>query len=304
MKIAVIITSFNEKATVGNAVKAVIKAVNNEQKYNNFYQVILVAPDLDTLSEGERAAQSEVYAHFKTIKDNGVGKPAALNLAVDNVEADYFIFTDGDVQISEQSISELVNELSLGNKSAVGGHPVSADSRLTFWGYSSHLYCEAAHQRRMKETIYTPLSGYLYIIKNIPGIFPMPEEIRSDDAYVSMRLVEMGKKIGYAGNALVYTKFPKTLTDWMSQKKRSLGGNIQLLKYKQKTSSTENHTRNIREDLSMALFPIRFAKNIRELMFSILVYPLRAYLWLTIYLNHLLNRYSVGAWKRIESSKQ
>ncbi|MDQ5981656.1 MAG: hypothetical protein QG570_406 [Patescibacteria group bacterium] len=304
MKIAVIITSFNEKTTIGKAVKAVIKAVNNEQKYNNFYQIVLVAPDLDTLSEGERVAQSEVYAHFKTVKDNGTGKPAALNLAISNVEADCFIFTDGDVEVSEQSISELVSELSVGTKSAVGGHPVSADSRLTFWGYSSHLYCEAAHQRRLKNDLYTPLSGYLYIMKNIPGVFPMPEKIRSDDAYISMKLVEMGKEIGYAGNALVYTKFPKNLSDWMSQKKRSLGGNIQLLKYKNTSITKENHTRNINEDLSMALFPMTFAKNAKEYVFSILMYPLRAYLWLTIYFNHLLNRYSVGAWQRIESSKQ
>ena len=141
------------------------------------------------------------------------------------------------------------------------------------------------------------MSGYLYAIRNLPALFPLPEEIRAEDAYASRRIQSLGYKTAYAPEVIAYVHFPKNLKDWINQKKRSLGGNVQLQRYEQ------GQSRSIIEDLQMALFPITFAKSAKELLYSLALYPIRLYLWLTIYYNHKRNKYQSGMWKRIESSK-
>lgn len=57
------------------------------------------------------------------------------------------------------------------------------------------------------------------------------------------------------------------------------------------------------QDVAMAVFPLTFAKSPKELVWSLLLYPLRLFLWVKIYYIHLFNKYRAGAWERVESSK-
>lgn len=208
----------------------------------------------------------------------------------------------------------------------ISGHPISQNKKDNRFGYYSHLFCEAANQRRIKHPD-TPMSGYLYAFKWSPiwksskseieknkahgyknnslpdlninigekireSIYPIPKEIRAEDAYISAKIQSLGYATLYEPKASVYVKFPENMSDWIKQKTRSLGGNVQI-----------QHKRNIFEDLTMLLFPIKYAQTPKELYWSLTLYPLRLYLWIKIYLNHLNKNYKSGAWERIESTK-
>jgi len=110
-------------------------------------------------------------------------------------------------------------------------------------------------------------------------------------------LYKDSSKFVFVNEAVAYVNFPKNFNDLMMQKIRSLGGNVQNKKY------FKDNSRNIMQDLVMFFFPLTFAKNLKELFFSIAIYPIRLYLWVIIYYNHMTNNYKLGIWDRIDSSK-
>jgi len=305
----VVITSFNELATIGKAVEQII--CPNRDLWSSL-QLIVIAPDEPTLKKAETICQKYKFENVQLVKDSGQGKPMALNIAVETITRggvgilsdDLLILTDGDVYLGNEAIKNL---LKLKDCGGVGGHPVSVDSRQNMFGYFSHLFCEAAHVRRLKDRhaplamMIVPMSGYLYAVRGdlLGQIFPIPTQVRAEDAYISQRILSLGYKIGYAPNALVYVKFPKNLGDWYRQKTRSLGGNVQLAD----PSLHLSPRRSVFQDLQMIFFPLLFAKSYKELYWSLLLYLLRLFLWVKIYYNHALKRYKSGSWERIESSK-
>lgn len=313
MNFSIIITSYKEPATIGNAISAILEPnIGFFAKNFNKAELIVVAPDEETLAAAKQAASKYPIneSSFKTIKDNGKGKPAALNLAIKQAKGKILFLTDGDMYISENAISEILPFFNNEEVGGVSGHPASLDARATMFGYYSHLFCEAAHLQRLKNPQKTPMSGYLYAIKNLPELFPIPEEIRAEDAYLSSKIKSLGYKTLYAPEAIAYVHFPKNLTDWISQKKRSLGGNVQLNLSRFTAQSPQinrkpikNASRSIKEDLKMVLFPIQYAKSIKELLYSMALYPIRLYLWAIIYYTHKTNKYKSGMWQRIETSK-
>lgn len=287
-KTTLIVTSYKEAKTIG---KAIGNIIDNLSKIDDV-ELIVVSPDQETIDEAKKTLSSQKdFKDWHIIKDKAEGKPQALNLAVQKAKGGILFLTDGDMYLEKDAIAKILKHFENKETGGVGGHPVSKDNKNDRFGYYSHLFCEAAHQRRLIDNN-VPMSGYIYAFRNIKGLFPIPPEIRAEDAYTSAKLLEMGYKLEYEPNSLASVSFPKNKNDWIRQKLRSLGGNVQI-----------KHKRSIVQDIKFGLFPIKYAKNLKELGWSIALYPLRLQLWLMIYKQHLTKTYSKGVWERIESSK-
>ncbi|MBU0649874.1 glycosyltransferase family 2 protein [Patescibacteria group bacterium] len=331
VKLFVILTAADEAATVGRAVEQIV--CPNKELWP-YLQLLIVSPDQPTLEAAEKVCQAIGFADYTLVADAGRGKAAALNLAVAtitntfsvNYGEDLLIMTDGDMYVADHALQELLASFCIqpGNPQSdsqggrllggVGGHPVSLTDRQTRFGYYSHLFCEAAHQRRLTHPA-TPMSGYLYAVRLLKDFFPIPEPLNAEDAYISKKLLSLGYQLGYAPEALAYVRFPQNLSDWYKQKTRSLGGNVQIGKIDQtgqpirpliRETAGRPSVRSVRspgQDLQMLLFPVKFAQNAKELIWSLQLYPLRLLLWVKIYYRHLFKSYPAGQWARIESSK-
>jgi cellulose synthase/poly-beta-1,6-N-acetylglucosamine synthase-like glycosyltransferase len=294
LKITVIITSYKEPATIGKAIRQSVEP--NKELWDNM-QMVVIAPDDETLNAARQTLHEiNGFSNFLLLRDEGQGKAEALNMAFEKATGDVLILTDGDMYIDDSAIRLLLPYFDSPPVGGVSGHPVSQNKRFDKFGYYSHLFCEAAHKKRLSDDS-IPMSGYLYAFRKIQGIFPIPPEIKAEDAYITQKFRELSYKIDYEPNALAYVKFPANLKDWMKQKTRSLGGNVQL-------GQTESGaSRNIKQDLKMFVFPVQFAQNSRELFYSLQLYHLRLYLWLKIHIKNRLGKYKKGAWDRIESTK-
>ena len=303
MKFSVIITSSNEPQTVGKAVRQVINP--NKELWDDM-ELIVIAPDSETINAANSEIRNTGFKNINVLKDDGIGKPQALNLAVSKASSEILIFTDGDMYIDKDAIKLLLPFFDNKIIGGVSGHPLPLNSDQTQFGFYSHVFTKAAHLKRLS-CDYIHMSGYLYAIRNIPGLFPIPVELRAEDAYISRIILKKGYQIDYEPNALAYVRFPKNMNDWMSQKLRSLGGNIQLKNYfnRETTSNmSATHQRSIIEDFTHFLVPFTVVKNAKQFAWIIKLYPLRLYLWMRVYLQHMTGSYSKGKWKRIESTKQ
>lgn len=291
---SIIITAFKEADTIKIAIEQLLLS---DKKILKELEIIVVAPDNNTLNAAKASLKN--FKNYKLIKDDATGKANALNKAVSKLQNEILIFTDGDMYVSDNAIELLIKHFDNKKVAGVSGNPRPLNKRNSMFGFFAHLFCDAADSNRRKGRV--PMSGYLFAVRNVKGLFPLPKNLKAEDAYISLKLIELGYKIDYEPKAYAYVKFPDNTSDWLKQKTRSLGGNFQLNKYFKNKSIK---TRNIFEDLTEIFYPIEYAKNLNEFLYLFYLYPLRLILWFKIIFNYIFNNYKEGSWDRIESTKK
>ncbi|BDQ04515.1 MAG: hypothetical protein KatS3mg084_0033 [Candidatus Dojkabacteria bacterium] len=306
MKYSLIIIAWNEPQTVSSNLEAVL-----DQQYDNLlpdFEIILVCPDQETYNAAKAVIMKYRFNKFTYIRDPRKGKPYAFNLAFEKARGDIIICTDGDVVIDSGALKNLVELFARNPKiGIVSGRPVSKDDKSSLFGYWGNLLADAAHCKRLKEFSYSKnyfVSGYLFAMRREADI-RLPEDIMSDDAWISIKMILKGYLIGYAPSARVYVKYPTNLRDWFRQKRRSAGGYVQLKKFFEKGClNTVLPKRNFFEELKFFFFPLFYAKNLRQFLYSLALYPVRLILWMIIFYDKIKNNQTASRlWIRIESTK-
>jgi len=314
MELTVILTAYKEEKTVARAVKSIC-----EPKYSGYkekFQLITVIPDKETLNTAKKEIKKYKNTEWTSVIDPGEGKPTALNLALKKVKGKIIILTDGDVYLGEDSIKLLFDAFKNPKVMGSTGRPVSADKKSTFFGYLSHLLADAAHHKRLttlkgirsgrsrvfvgSKSNFFALSGYAMAMRNFQ--LQIPKDTLVDDAYLSYVLLSKGGKLEYVPEATVFVNYPSNIKDWYKQKLRAVGGYIQLWKFGVIEKNTK--VRNFWKELEYFWFPIKYAKTVKEYIWSVALYPMRLYMWLIIFYQQRIRKRSFDEiWVRVESTK-
>jgi cellulose synthase/poly-beta-1,6-N-acetylglucosamine synthase-like glycosyltransferase len=292
--VLVIITTYKEAKTLSRAIEVFL-----DENIRGEFKILVVGPDKQT----ERIASQfrQKYPQISYIKDEGRGKPAALNLTFKWIlevypeinERDILILTDGDVYIEKGSLKKLLEPFGNSQIGAVSGHPISSDRRNQMFGFWSHFLIEAAHQMRLKAKIF-PCSGYLYAIR--PIIEKIPEDVLSEDGVITQMIRDKGYKIVYAPESKVYVKYPDNWRDWILQKRRATGGYLQI---------PHTKTRSFGQEMIGGIkLLFTYPENLKEFYWLKLLYLARIYLWLIIFWDIKVRKKKFKEiWQRVESTK-
>ncbi len=311
--ISVIITSWKEPDTIGKCIECIADA--RYSGINRPFEILQVSPDKETLDAGLKTARKIGLSdsEYIQIQDPKRGKPHALKLALKKAVGEILIFTDGDTYFGKNSVKYLLEPFANENVGGVSGRPVSSDRKDTMMGYWGHLLSDAAHHRRIStitnrrnnyyisEKTFFPMSGYIMATRNYN--FKIPENVLSDDAYISYFIRNLGKEIAYAPLAQSYVKYPTNLDDYYKQKVRSLGGFIQLERFG--IFKKDKQSRSFFIEIQYALFVFKYARNFKELIWSLLLFPIRLITWIKILWERVLLKKDMpkSGWERIESTK-
>ena len=296
--ISIIITSYKEPKTIGKAIESAISGLKQN------YEIIQISPDKETLDAGlKKAEELKISENFKQLKDPCKGKPYALNLALNEARGEILVLTDGDVFFERNATTDLTKPFEKKEVGGVTGRPVSRDKKDNMMGYFGHLLSDAAHHKRMqtqKNKDFFPMSGYIMAIENIK--LKIPEDVLSDDAYISYVISNQKKEIIYVPKARAFVKYPTNLKDYYKQKTRSLGGYIQLEKYG--ILRKNGKTRTFKDEVKYFWFPFIYAKSFKEYIWSCFLFPIRFVTWIRIFFERrILKKDFEKTWCRIESTK-
>jgi len=293
--ITIVITAYKEPRTIGKAITQILK-----NRIKEDYELIVMAPDKETLNEAKKYLKKS--KKIKIVRDEGKGKPAALNLLFKKARGRIIVLTDGDVHIKENAIQYILKKFENPEIGAVTGRPISTNDKKTMLGFWSHLLTDAAHNTRMKRIKKGKMivcSGYLYAIRS--GIIEnIPEDALSDDAVISHMIYEKGYITQYSPEAEVYIKYPDNFRDWIKQKKRSAGGYNQLARM----VKNKERMRSFGKELTGILFVLGYPKNPSEMFHAIMLIFARIYLWILIFIDiNLKKKDFKKIWVRVESTK-
>lgn len=295
--IDIIITSYNEPKSTLRAVNAFLK-----QKIKNFRITVV-----DPFPEVEKFLKKNIKSkNFIFFLDPGEGKSYALNLLFQEYSSenkdDIFIMTDGDVYVSDNSVSEILKAFKDKEIGCVTGKPVSIDSRNSkygLWAQTAFAGIDKTRKRLSREKKFFECSGYLFAIrKSVILDFPLET---SEDSIIPFLFWKKGYKIFYAEKAEVYVKNPDNWGDWLAQKVRNIKAHENLNKIAPDMPRTKSFWNEIKEG---AFFAIKQPRNFREFIWTLELYFARLYLYMKAF-RELRNKKYADGWRetKIESTK-
>jgi len=274
----IIITSYKEPESTVKAVNAFLK-----QKIKEKYKIIVVDP----FPEVEKVLKKKFKKEFRSGKiefflDPGEGKSYALNLVLEKIYSqnsnDIIILTDGDVYVSKNSVSAILEAFKDKEIGCVTGKPVSLNSRDNMFGYWSHLLfagIDRVRRRLSKEGKFFECSGYLFAIRNgvLKG-FPLEA---SEDSIIPFLFWKKNYKIKYLPEAEVYVKNPENWHSWKKQKIRNIKGHENLNKLVKEMPRTKSFWNEIKEG---TFFALKYPKNTKEFFYTLALFIARFYIYI------------------------
>lgn len=292
--IFVVIATYKESKTLAKAIELFLN-----ENISTEFKILVVGPDEETKKVAEQFSRN--YSQVKYIKDEGKGKPAALNLTFRWIRQTYpgisakdiLVLTDGDVYIKQDSLKKILEPFNDPKIGAVSGHPISSNPRNRMLGFWSHFLTEAAHRMRLRRKNF-PCSGYLYAIRLV--IERIPENTLSEDGLITQIIRDRGYRVVYVPEAEVYVKYPDNWRDWILQKRRATGGYLQISHTKMRSFGQEM--------IGGIKLLFTYPKNLKEFYWLKLLYLARIYLWLIIFWDIKVRKKKFSEiWQRVESTK-
>ncbi|OIO80966.1 hypothetical protein AUJ84_01990 [Candidatus Pacearchaeota archaeon CG1_02_32_132] len=288
--VSVVITSFKEPQTIGKAINAFL----NQDNFNIIKEIIVVAPDDETLDVAKKMSKENKKVKF--LKDPGKGKPTALNLVIPKTQSGIIVLSDGDVQVDKFAVNVLLKAFR-NDVGAVSGRVIQSNEGDGLFEYWAKVSANAMDTSRRKKINFC--TGYLYAIRK-KLYSPIPLDIFADDAYISLSILRKGKNIIYEPQAKVYVRYPDNLIDWIRQKKRTAGKIYQLNKY-----FKIKKEREFISELKSGLISLNMIKILKHIPYLIFLAIMRLYIWFRIFFDfRLRKRKFEKVWLRPISTKK
>lgn len=172
-------------------------------------------PNLRILSGGER-----------------LGKIAAMNRAMQQVQTPITIFTDANTQLNLQAVSRLVSRFTEGVGAVTGEKRIQTDASESAAGSGEGLYWRyESFLKRLDAELHTIVgaAGELFAIRT--DLFePVEADTLLDDFVISLRIAGRGYRVEYAPDAYALERPSHSVTEEKKRKVRIATGGFQAMK--------------------------------------------------------------------------
>ncbi|MCB2061706.1 MAG: glycosyltransferase family 2 protein [Novosphingobium sp.] len=164
------------------------------------------------------------------------GKAAALNRVLPQARYEVLCTIDADSRPRPEALRQIVGRMLSDppNTQAVAGEVLVGNSRETFvtriqeWDYFHGIAAVKRIQSMYHGTLVAQGAFSIYRKAAIEAVGGWPETVGEDIA-LTWAMLEKGYRIGYAEDAIVWTTVPRTLGQFLRQRKRWARGMIEAL---------------------------------------------------------------------------
>lgn len=198
--VSIIMPAWNEEDIINETIKNVLKST-----YANFELIIIAGGDDKTYESANCFLKKD--NRIKVIKQEPLGKSAALNKGLKYVQGEIVVFLDADSQVEENWLKYLVRPIINGESNiAVANFKPYIENWVSMW-YS--LYFSYLRNVENKKSFFGGSRAFERAIFNDASV--LDEKVIADDYYLGVRL---GKKykIKFVEESIVRTDIPSTLT--------------------------------------------------------------------------------------------
>ena len=227
--IAVLIPAYNEEKVIVRTIRSVLHS-----DYENLRVIVIDDGSTDNTFEVARTAYTKEIASGRVevlTKANG-GKAAALNCALERLDAEFYVGIDADTVIAADAIAKLIPHFEDSRVGAVAGN-AKVGNRVNLWTRWQALeYITSQNfERRALDlfNVVTVVPGAIgaWRTDGVKRAGGYPLNTVAEDADLTMSLLEQQYKVVYEDRALAFTEAPINAKGLMRQRFRWSFGILQ-----------------------------------------------------------------------------
>jgi poly-beta-1,6-N-acetyl-D-glucosamine synthase len=208
--------AYNEEANIEQAILSLKK---QEYEYVTLKEIIVVSSGSWDKTNSIVRKLSKKDARIKLlIEPVRAGKSAAINLFLRKAKAPILVTMSGDLKLAKHTLEEIGQPFLQPEVGMVGAHPVPKGTQYSQVGREVRLLWELHHQISLSE----PKCGEVVAFRNI--VQQIPHDSAVDEATLEVLLRLVGYTVVYAPKAIVYNKGPKTIKEFLIQRRRVQAG--------------------------------------------------------------------------------
>jgi len=146
------------------------------------------------------------------------GKASAINLFLNQAKSPVVVTVSGDLRLHKKAIEEIGGVFLDDEVGMAGAHPVPSNTKSSNIGEEIKILWELHHQI----ALISPKCGEMVAFRNI--VRQIPHDSAVDEATLEVLLKIIGYTIVYVPRSIVYNKGPKTVREFIKQRRRVYTG--------------------------------------------------------------------------------
>jgi biofilm PGA synthesis N-glycosyltransferase PgaC len=240
------IMAYNEEANIADAIDAIL---GQELTAGHVAELIVVASGCEDrtvpIVSDIACRDPRVRLIEQTRRE---GKASAINLFIGAATSPVLLMVSADVLVEDGTIDALLRHFEDPGVGMAGGHPIPVNPETTFLGHAVHLQWRL-HDRIARES---PKLGEIVAFRNVvPSI---PTDTAVDEISIQAVVTQLGYRLVYEPQAIVYNRGPATVRDFLRQRRRIHAGHLRIVEQQGYAASTMSSSRVLRALLSSGSF--------------------------------------------------
>jgi Glycosyl transferase family 2 len=232
------VMAYNEEANIADALASILG-----QKF-----ATRRIADLIVVASGCQDRTADIVAGFAR-RDQRVrlieqerreGKASAINLFISAAHSSVLVMVGADVLVDEGTLEALLRHFDDPAVGMVGGHPTPVNSETTFLGHAVHL------QWRLHDRIarHEPKLGEIVAFRNVVPSIPLDTAV--DEISIQALISQLGYRLVYEPEAVVFNRGPATVGDFLRQRRRIYAGHLRVREQQSYSAPTMSVSRAAR----------------------------------------------------------
>ncbi len=224
------IMAYNEEANIARTLQSVLAQNGPSININEVIVVASGCTDRTVAIVNDMAEQEGRIRLF--VQEKREGKASAINLFLKQATSPVVILIGADVIPETSAIEYLCAPFKDATIGMVGGRPVPVNDAATFMGHAVHLLW------RLHDGVARihPKLGEVIAFRNV--ISGIPTDSAVDEISIQALISQLGFRLIYRPECVVYNKGPVTVRDFLKQRRRIYAGHLKVLKQQKYEAST------------------------------------------------------------------
>lgn len=246
MRCSVGIMAYNEASNIANAISSILSQCGG---VCDLQEIIVVASGCtdDTVPIVTELSRSDPRVRV-VVQERREGKASAINVFLAEAKSPILIMVSADVILKDGALVILLAPFRDEKVGMVGAHPVPVNDDRQFLGHAVKLLWDL-HDRVARES---PKLGEVVAFR---GIVPsIPTDTPVDEISIQAFVTQLGYRLVYEPEAIVYNRGPTTVSDFIRQRRRIYSGHLRIQQQQRYSASTMSVTRVFRALVSARPF--------------------------------------------------
>jgi hypothetical protein len=222
--------AYNEEANIATAIETIL---GQTLRTGRIAELIVVASGCEDRTPAIVAEIARRDARVRLIEQEcREGKASAINLFIGAAQSPILLMVSADVLVEAGTIDLLLRHFEDPAVGMVGGHPTPVNAQTTFLGHAVHLQWRL-HDRLARQS---PKLGEIVVFRNVVPSIPLDTAV--DEISIQALVTQLGYRLLYEPEALVYNRGPATVPEFLRQRRRIYAGHLRIREQQGYAAST------------------------------------------------------------------